>query len=429
MKKIFSLLAVFLMIAGIMFGNVSAQKKARLQKNSKSEKTVKKNNRRSSKRSNNTLVAKNVPVLTTTTPVTPVTPVQNNPVIQPVINTSPVVKTEDIQSGNVVVQVTSNGNAAVKIGMSPMGVTVIEFPANDPIYEIHRNELYDEFVSVSCRQREGQSGRCLDNPTDALVLRPGKNFRFTGDGAESTVITVQRVSGIVVSFIIVPVSSIAQNANYVVVTYPVNEIVQARLKAGLPVNLAPVQKQPVTADAAVVEGNVAAITPNQTGIVNASFTSENDGNQETSPDDLEAKTVAELQRVGNAGFSMKFTKPVHGLEISVAPNNLRLTGQVIDTIAIRNTLSVPIKLVPEMPELYVETIAKKGESINSVRVPILYRATTIDDSDVLQPGEIYYFSIAYEVPILGAKQTLKIAFAQTNAADEPVVLELSGIAR
>ena len=134
-------------------------------------------------------------------------------------------------------------------------------------------------------------------------------------------------------------------------------------------------------------------------------------------------------RVGNSGFAMKYTKPVHGLEISVAPNNLRLTGQVIDTFAIRNTLGVPIKLVPEMPELYVETMAKKKESINSVRVPILYRATTIDDSDILQPGETHYFSIAYEVPILGAKQTLKVAFAQSNAADEPVVLELTGIAR
>lgn len=438
MKKILFLLAFVFVFAGIHPETALAQKKSRYTKtsNSSSAKTTRKYiSRRSSK---DTLLAKNSNSTTSADGAEKQkieTIIPANTTVQPTINFDPVTETEDVQSGNVVVKVTSNGNASVKIGMSPMGVTMIEFPANDPIYEIHRNDLYSDFVTVSCRQQD-ESGRCLDNPNDAIILRPGKNFRFSTDGSESTVITVQRVSGIVVTFIIVPVNSIAQNANHVVVTYPVNEIIQARMKAGLTVNLAP---SLTTEPARTNDKNIADNSEKNPSIVNASFTSsdsteksnqtisENSGNG--NQDDLEATTVSELQRVGTAGFAMKFGKPIHGLEIAVAPNNLRLTGRVVDTFAIRNTLSVPIKLVPEMPELYVETAAKKGESINSVRVPILYRATTLDESDILQPGELHYFSIAYDVPILGAKQTLKVAFAQTNAADEPVVLELTGIAR
>ena len=344
-------------------------------------------------------------------------------------NYTPVREDEDLQSGNVVVKITSNGNASVKLGMSAMGVTMVEFPADDPIYEIHRNDLYSDFVTVSCR-RQDESGRCLDNPTDALIIRPGKNFRFTGNNSDSTVITVQRVSGIVVSFVIVPVASISQNANHVVVTYPVDQVIEARIKSGLAVNLAPfTPSQPKLSDKFVASVNQ---QDGSTPVVNASFTnnSENAPVVEPLKDELETSTVEQLRRIGNSGISLKFGKPVHGISVAVAPNNARLSGRVIDVFAVRNTLSVPIRLVPDMPELYVETLAKKSEaSVNSMRVPILYVATTASDDNILQPGETYFFSIAYEAPILGAKQMLRVGFSQTNAADEPVALELSGIAR
>lgn len=348
---------------------------------------------------------------------------------------SPARSDEDIQSGNVTVKVSSNGNASVKLGMSPMGVTMIEFPANDPVYEIHHNELYNEFVSVSCR-RQDESGRCMDNPTDAIILRPGKNFRLdaAGGSSASTVITVQRISGIVVSFIIVPVNSIAQNANHVVVTYPVEQIVAARTQAGLSVNLAPFTPAPrIAAEKNNLAKNPVGGSP-AVSLINASLSdtiSDAETPDNSAPaDELETQTVRELQRVGNAAFLNRFSKPVHGISLAVAPNNSRLSGRVIDVFAVRNDLNVPVRLVPEMPELFIDTIAEKGKpAVMRKQITPLYISTTANDDDILSPGAIYYFAVAYDAPILGAKQNLRVGFAQTNAADEPAFLELSGIAR
>lgn len=44
---------------------------------------------------------------------------------------------------------------------------------------------------------------------------------------------------------------------------------------------------------------------------------------------------------------------------------------------------------------------------------------------IIQPGRIVRFLITYDAPVLGARQRLGVAVAQTNAADEPVMLELT----
>jgi hypothetical protein len=44
---------------------------------------------------------------------------------------------------------------------------------------------------------------------------------------------------------------------------------------------------------------------------------------------------------------------------------------------------------------------------------------------LIAPDETARYLITYEAPILGAKQRLCVAVAQINAADEPVVIELT----
>jgi len=40
-----------------------------------------------------------------------------------------------------------------------------------------------------------------------------------------------------------------------------------------------------------------------------------------------------------------------------------------------------------------------------------------------------YFALAYEAPILGAQQHLKIVVAHMSAADEPAMADLTALAR
>lgn len=390
-----------------------------------------------------------------TTPTPPVAPspaVLSNSLGEPEKGTQSI--PEDVKSGNVDVVVNANANTFVRLGLSPRGVTVIEFPADDPVYKIFPAD--EGFVTVDCSRRDSDN-RCLDEPTDAMVLRPGKNFHALGASAEnSTIITVQRVSGIVVTFVLVPVREIKQNANYVVVRYNVEEQIRMRQKLGLPVNLAgdrnpnpeklknarPAnnQKKPVAQS-----GNAQPNSDNAR-VVQASFPSsansgQTDADENTGLDapaaalgegvnELDKLTQDELKRVGASKLPLQFSKPIHGLSLATATAFVRLKDHVVDVIAVRNTLNVPLRLVPDVPSLNIENRPEKGKTTTvSNPIAILFVATTADDDNILQPGEIYYFAFAYEFPVLGAKQVLRASFAQTNAADEPAIIELTGYAR
>lgn len=353
----------------------------------------------------------------------------------------------DVQSGDVSVKVTANGNATVRLGLAPHGVTFIEFPANDPIYGVHPGD--ENFATVDTKNRR---------VTDALVIRPGKKFVEMPNSTEpppSTVITVQRVSGIVVSFIIVPVVNINQNANRVVVSYNLAEVLAARRRAGLVTNLV-TPDQLVAAGVSLPEANPSeqpgtdsptptpspsSPSPQQPDAVPSSepatplpvSVTATVGTEEKVVDDprlltVSERTIAELQRVGSAGLPLRFGKPIHGLSLALTPqtpHSSRTSAVAIEIVAVRNTLSQAVRLVPDQPELYIESRPERGSaSVNSARVPVLYVATTVGDDDVLQPGIIYYFAVAYESPLLGAKQSLRIGFAQTNATDEPISADL-----
>ncbi len=327
----------------------------------------------------------------------------------------------DVPSGNVAVSISSNGNAVFKIGLYERGVAVIDFPSNDPVYKIHPGD--ENFVTVGCTDRD-QNGKCGNSPTDAIILRPGKNFHALGsEESSATVITIQRVSGMVVSLIVVPVKQIAQNTNYLVVRYDVAQSVEARLKAGLSVNLQP---------GAILTNDPKSITPpNSDAVPQFQNVSDIKNSDQTTPlvSDLETAVTTELQRVAESRPSLRFGKSVYGLSLAKATDASRTGDITIEVVAVRNTLSQAIRLMPKQPALVIENREKREGIVSIEPVVLSYVSTTVLDDEVLLPGQIYYYAFAYASPILGAKQVLRVTFAQREAQDAPASLELGGFAR
>jgi hypothetical protein len=347
-------------------------------------------------------------------------------------------------SGDVLVRSTSNSHMIVPIGMSRGAVAFVEFPAADPFYSFHEGNA--KIAYVNCGQNLDGSAQgtrqCTIRPTDALVLQPGENFPVPAQGdpvTSTTVIHVQRASGMVVTFIIYPVLEASESATRVVVSYDVKEVLAARQKAGLMTQLVP-------ADALVREGGVPASSPlvanaaapqdakNVGNFGGTLFRSEAllvDGNAAQAPtapeDELGDKTVAELRRVAGANPQLRFSKPVHGLSLAVASNPPPVSNVVVQVIAVRNTLTIPVRLLPEQPDIRIMQAAKKGEAINDQTVSLKYVATTLGDDNVLQPNTVYFFAIAYEPPALTVRQSLYASFAHMLASDEPAVTPITAL--
>lgn len=402
----------------LLFGFVLASG-AGVQAQNKTKKPVKKKDRvliASTNQESSTIVdnsAKTLPVpQNTPTPIT----------TQAEINVPRAETTEirTFENGSIVVQVTSNSNATVKIPLAAGGVSVIEFPKDDPAIAIHPGD--ENLVSLDCKKRD-ESGYCteLANLSQTMVIRPTAEFRIKSGGETTpmTAITVQRRSGMVVSFICYPVADLTQNAFHVVVRYDPVQVVRARQEAGLPTDLdVPTQIQ--------LNAAKNANNPNST---------QTDANnpQPTEAEKREAElaemTVNQLKAAVKNTQKWVFSKPIHGLSVAVAARQNRTDDTVVETIAVKNTLNVPVRLVPDQPELFIRQSDGNKQSAIVSRVTILHVASTAPETDVLQPGQVYYYSIAYKLPVLGAKQSLWISFAQMNAADEPVQVDLTINAR
>ncbi|HLM62485.1 MAG TPA: hypothetical protein VK308_16915 [Pyrinomonadaceae bacterium] len=437
MKNIFLiLLAIFL-----CFGAVA---EAGAQKNSQTK--AKRNRRNQPDTPSKRYLAKNAAqpnsALTGSKPIIQaVTPVgDNNTNLQAVIDEKvemPKSKLEKLADetlgGNMVVDVSANGNTVIKVGLADRAVSLIDFPANDPVYKIHPGN--ENFVTVGCFGRE-PNGKCLNSPTDAIVLRPGKDFHTLGtEESVATVITIQRVSGIVVTLLVVPVRKISDNTNYVAVRYQLNEVLATRRNSGLPINMLgdekPSNVSSSNAPGAVTADNSDGGNSTSAPVVNASQTDTNNGAENADKTvSLDEILYNEIQIAAQTNSALKFSKPVYGISLARAIGSSSRTGDVtVEVIALRNTLPKPIRLVPEQPQLVIENRDSKETSVNIQAAPLLNVSTTVEADDVLLPGQIYYFAFAYESPILGVKQVLRVSFAQREASDAPASIIVSGVNR
>jgi len=335
----------------------------------------------------------------------------------------------DYLSGEANVTVKGNMNPIIRLGMSQNGVTMIEFPVADRFFAIHPGN--SELVTID------------ESPTKAtdhfLVLRAGSGFASpsvaanVGRGPASSII-VQMQSGMVITFLIYPVPYLSQQAHRCVVSYDRNEVVSARRAAGLAVNLdgtvlgtqqtASVRVAPAqtgagatsTAQPAVrtLDPVIAEIDTKQS----PSKSNMKDGNDRTR---VAASALIEAVR---APYSFKkWSESIHGLAISVSlvrevDNRSRLV-----VVAVRNTEATTIQVAPGAPDIYVQTLDKKGNPLQIEQIKKLGVETTTINSSI-PAGATCYYALVYETPVLGASQRLRVSVAQVNAADEPSSAEL-----
>ncbi len=363
------------------------------------------------------------------TPVQPVQPAQPVTLVQQ--------SAADYLSGEANVAVKGNMNPIIRLGLSPNGVTMIEFPVADRFFAIHPGN--SDLVTID------------DSPTKAtdhfLVMRAGSGFSSptivanAGRGPATSVI-VQMQSGMVVTFLVYPVQYLAQQAHRCVVNYDRNEVIAARRAAGLAVNLDGTEgDRPRTASVRVApaSGGVTDATANSTSTaaprvnpaslrpVIAEIEASQSPAKRDKKDNGEPSLAAHnalAAAIKSPGSFKKWGDPVQGLSVSLSQvrevdNRFRVV-----VIAVRNTESAAIRIVQGAPDIYVQTLDKKGNPLQVEQIKKLEVQTTAVDG-AIPAGATCYYAVVYETPVLGASQRLRVAIAQINAADEPSSAEMT----
>ena len=336
----------------------------------------------------------------------------NRPVIPPVT----VLNNPEYLSGEASVSVAANSNPLLRIGMAQNGVTLIEFPATDKFFAIHAGN--SDLVTV-----EKSPSLKRDHH---LVLRAGSGFLMPAAQAKgpqanvpATSIIAQMDSGIAITLMIYPVQLLKQQAHRVVIKYNPEEVVTARRAAGLAVNLVGPEAGSQTELAAATLG------PDKSGPTSAPPAM----TERPKPDYTKPVEAALSEAIKNPKWFTKWTKERHGLMISTLPPRDLSDSARLVLFAVRNAGREPLRIISGYPDLYVETLNEKHRPVEAgTKVEKLNLASSTSENSI-QPGATCYFVLAYEAPILGAQQHLKIVVAHMSAADEPAMADLTAVAR
>ena len=304
--------------------------------------------------------------------------------------------------------------------MAQNGVTLIEFPSADKFFAVHagNSELVTVEKSPSLRRDHH------------LVLRAGSGFLVPARYAKgataslpSTSIIAQMDSGMAITLMIYPVPLLKQQAHRLVISYHRDEVISARKAAGLATNLAEPESdsQPkvTTASLPEVSSEESAVTTQQSAEP-----------QQQPPSDFKVQTESALKdAVAIPTMFKNWTEARHGLRISVTPpRELSETARVV-VFAVRNVSTERLRLISGYPDLYIETLNNNRNPVEAgMRVQKIYVAADAT-GNLIPPGETRFFALAYEAPILGAQQHLKLVVAHMSAADEPAMADITAIAR
>jgi hypothetical protein len=343
------------------------------------------------------------------------------PVIRSTIPPVTVLNNPEYLSGEASVSVAANSNPLLRIGMAQNGVTLIEFPATDKFFAIHTGN--SDLVTV-----EKSPSLKRDHH---LVLRAGSGFlvpptRARGPQAiaPATSIIAQMDSGMAITVMVYPVAQLKEQAHRIVINYKPEEVLSARRAAGLAINLGgPEASSQTEIASATTAAESAAKTPAPMALTEPSNVSR------PKADYKESVETALSEAIKNPKWFKKWTKERHGLMIStLPPRDLNDTARLV-LFAVRNGGREPLRIISGYPDLYVETLNEKQRPVEAgTKVEKLNLASSADDNSI-QPGATRYFVLAYEAPILGAQQHLKIVVAHMSAADEPAMADLTAVAR
>src|SRR5262245_17684911 len=340
----------------------------------------------------------------------------------------------DYLSGEANVAVSGNQNPVIRLGLSPNGVTMIEFPATDRFFALHPGN--SDLVTIDESPTKG---------TDHfLVVRAGSGFASPVNMANArrspvTSIIAQMQSGLVVTFLFYPVQQLAEQAHRVVVTYDRDEVIASRRAAGLAVNLdgaegkgARTTSMRVSPPEATPDETAQARTPSAPKLV--ADTAEIDTAQPPVKSDLRSSDPARVASLALTEATRsprsfkKWNDSVHGLSLSVTPVwDVGKKAQLV-VIAARNTKKRDARIVPGQPEIYLETLDGKGRPLQIEPVRKLATDTTATDG-VIPGGETRYYALVYEAQVLGARQRLRAVVGQTTSADEPATANLTSSKR
>jgi hypothetical protein len=319
-------------------------------------------------------------------------------------------------------------NPVVRIGLAPSGVTVVEFPAGDEFFAVHPPENGD-WVQV-----EKSPSLKTDHH---LVLRAGKDLASRAGPAAS--ISVQMRSGLLVTLWVYPVELITRQTHRCVISYDRTEVVAARRRAGLAVDLGgPGENGPprVTAEAAEVGNAPAPPSPPAGGkadhsaaervaIVSPPAFAEEKPEQETPAGKVTLKEAKELlaRAAGEPKQFKSWTGPMHGLSVSTRSLDLD-GGRRAALVAVRNVTGEPLHVLPEHPAISIETLDEKGRVVQITAIEKLLGESTASGGLIPARATAYY-ALVYATPTLGARQRLRVAVGQTRAADEPAATILA----
>ena len=328
----------------------------------------------------------------------------------------------EYMSGEANVTVKGNQNPTIRLGLAQNGVNVIEFPAADSFFMVHpgNSELvaFDEETAKLSKR--------------TLVLRPGAAFVAPPAGSTakspSASISVQMQSGVVVTFLIYPVRELSQNAHRCVVMYNRDEVVGARKAAGLGVNLdgrdpAPKANGSIRLGSAEEESS-GPIVPKVSRLIadvdsrRADERVRNGKGSSKRPNLSEVANNALREMIRNPSRMGAFSKSSYGLGLAVAPVvDLDVQARMV-LIAVRNDSQGVLRIMSGNPQLYVQTFDDNGKTLQLEQVKRLYMESTSLEGR-LSKGEIAYYAIVYEAPVLGAMQRLRVSVSQMEAADQP----------
>lgn len=322
-------------------------------------------------------------------------------------------------SGEANVAVSGNQNPIIRLGLSPNGVTMIEFPAADRFFALHPGN--SDLVTIDESPTKG---------TDHfMVVRAGSGFASPANMANArrapvTSIIAQMQSGLVLTFLFYPVHHLAEQAHRVIVTYDRNEVIAARRAAGLAVNLDGSEEERSRTTSMRVSTPLAA--RNETASVHPQTPPVKGELKSSDPSRVASLALTEATR--SPRDFKKWNDPVHGLSLSGAPVREVSKNTQLVVIAVRNTKKTDARIAPGQPEIYLETHDGKSRPLQIEPVRKLVTETTATDG-VIPGGETRYYALVYEAQILGARQRLRVVVGQTTSADEPATLNLTSSKR
>lgn len=340
----------------------------------------------------------------------------------------------DYLSGEANVHVNPQQPTVIKIGLAQNATSIVELPASDFIYYTHEGN--PQLVAI------------FDSPTKEsdhfITLMPGTGFVAPPPGGKGPVasITLQMQSGLVIPLIIVPVSDPFYNAYRVVINYNRDEVVAARKAAGLAVNLDGKDRPPTKPSGAVTrvgrvpgDGNLSDSLADTDALrlitdvdsAKADGKRPKKGSKPADPAAAANKALTASVKSPAKVFA-KWTPSSHGMSVSLAPAvDLDERSRLV-TVAVRNDTTDQLRLVPGNPEIFVQWFDNSGTPLNITEIKKIHVETTAVGGRI-PAGQVAYYVIVYETPILGALQKVRISVAQISASDQPVSADLNSEAR